>query len=129
MHRRFIIIVMLASSLTGAGLFTYLLLHSGGNVTQAAFVQIQDGMTEPEVERILGGPADYYAQVCFFSLNGCDCDHGIDGEWQGERDRIRVTFYKGEVCLKRMGPAFNPDGRPPCIRGRLWRVLRHFGSE
>ena len=40
-YRRFLIILIIANCAIVIGLFTKLLLHTGGNITQAAFEQIR----------------------------------------------------------------------------------------
>jgi hypothetical protein len=98
------------------------LFHTGDNVTPAAFAHIQVGMTERQVEQILGGPAPYYNDVCFLGPTGCES--GVYGEWCSGSAAIWVTFYDGKVCDKRMGVRSNPIDRPASIRGLSWRVQR-----
>ncbi len=122
----FFVILIILTFIAVNGLIRKFFLHTGGNITATAFAQIQDGMTETEVEEILGGLASHYGHVCFCGPNS---EIGIFGEWTKEREAITVIFYKGKACEKRMGATPSPYGRQPSIRSPLWRIQRIFGPE
>ena len=122
-----IVIVPTVVVALAAGLIATHLFRTGSNVTEMAFAEIRHDMTEADVERILGGPAPYYGYVCFLGSNGCD--EGIYGEWQRDRQSINVTFYAGKVASKRMGVTPSQYGRPPSLRGPMWRIRQFLGSS
>lgn len=103
-----------------------LALRCGRNVSEESFALVQLGMTEAEVETILGGPAEYYGHTSFFSFNGCF--GGIVGEWRTGDKVIAVSFVEGKAVVKRMMGYFNPSQQPPSPRGVGWR-LKHWALD
>jgi hypothetical protein len=84
------------------------------HITQAAFEAIRLGMTQREVEKILGGPPGHYAQ----SSVGVTriLPDGLTQEWWGAEGIIVVEFTEEQLVLRKWFS--NPYGKPP---GRLGR--------
>jgi hypothetical protein len=78
---------------------TYLVC-SGGYVTAESYERIREGMTQREVEALLGGPADESGEV--LHTGPPDPEPTIDAWWYGNTVAISVWFYRGRVCYKKM---------------------------
>ena len=70
-----------------------LLLAACSRVTQENFAKIQDGMTEQEVQAILGSPAETSSS----SILGIS---GTSSTWKGGDAAITIRFVNGKVALK-----------------------------
>jgi hypothetical protein len=121
--------------LLGITLFL-LLLSSGGigwrllaqsRVTEGNFERIEMGMTEAEVESLLGGPAAENNYECF--LGALPTSDGVGGNWYGSDVTIHVSFLNNAVAMKRL----RPPGREETTLDNWWwstnhRFHRYFGS-
>jgi hypothetical protein len=79
-----------------------LVLAAGcSNVTQENFARIQDGMSEQEVQALLGAPSES-SSVSVLGLSG------TSSKWVGQDTVITVQFVNGKVMLKSLA---KPPGR------------------
>ena len=79
-----------------------LLLAAGcSKVTQENFARIQDGMSEQEVQALLGAPSES-SSVSVLGLSG------TSSKWVGQDTVITVQFVNGKVMLKSLA---KPPGR------------------
>ena len=74
-------------------------------ITRESFARIQAGMTEQEVEAILGVPAGYYAtaRVAFAECYDLRVPAGaVEKQWTCDEGTILVFFYPADrVCVSR----------------------------
>ena len=78
---------------TFAALFAALVLAACSKVTQDNFAKIQDGMTEAQVQDILGKPTESQSvQVLGVS--------GTSSRWVASDATITIRFLGGKVALK-----------------------------
>ncbi len=70
-----------------------LLLAACSKVTQENFAKIQDGMTEQEVQALLGSPTSS-SSVQIVGVSG------TSSKWEGSDAAITVRFVNGKVALK-----------------------------
>jgi hypothetical protein len=111
-------------TLLGASLL--LCFHCRQRVNLEAFILIQDGFTEPQVEELLGGPAGWYADETtrpvggplltrdVFTRAGVVQENGstLKG-WATNRGVIIVTFdVEGQVIDKYLNPAMVSTRKP-----------------
>ncbi|HLE66361.1 MAG TPA: outer membrane protein assembly factor BamE [Burkholderiales bacterium] len=79
-----------------------LVLAAGcSKVTQENFARIQDGMSEQEVQALLGAPSES-SSVSVLGLSG------TSSKWVGQDTVITVQFVNGKVMLKSLA---KPPGR------------------
>ncbi|MFO0863843.1 MAG: hypothetical protein U0744_04155 [Gemmataceae bacterium] len=127
MSRRLLLLSTFFCVVAACGLVVQAILHTGKNVTPFTIDQIQVGMTEAEVENILGGPAACYYHVSLMRFDGCDV--GINGEWYSETEMVSVFFAEGKAYMKRTGRRPTSGERPASVRGPMWRIARYFSSR
>jgi hypothetical protein len=70
-----------------------LLLAACSKVTQENFSKIQDGMTEAEVQALLGAPTSS-SSVQILGISG------TASTWESGDSRITVRFVNGKLALK-----------------------------
>lgn len=75
-----------------------LLLAACSKVTQENFAKIQDGMTEPEVLKLLGEPSDS-TSVQLLGVSG------TSSRWVASDAVITIRFVNGQVALKSFSKA------------------------
>lgn len=82
--------------------FAALLLAAGcSKVTQENFARIHDGMSEQEVQAILGAPTES-SSVSVLGLSG------TSSKWVGQDTVVTVQFVNGKVMLKSLA---KPPGK------------------
>ena len=85
---------MKLSGVTGSVAFSALLLLTAcSKVTQENFGKIQDGMSEQEVQALLGKPAES-SNLTVLGLSGAS------SRWTGDEGTIAVQFVNGKVRAK-----------------------------
>jgi outer membrane protein assembly factor BamE (lipoprotein component of BamABCDE complex) len=100
-------------------------------ITEENIARIQEGMTRPEVEGILGGPARdesdgrrravYGVGAMFKNQNSVWWPDPDDGEWIGDEQAVRIYFDHGRVS--RMQVCY-PVPLEASLLSRLRRWLR-----
>jgi hypothetical protein len=81
-------------------------------ITNESFDKIRRGMTQSEVEAILGGPArDETCGRAFFleTMSGSWSPKPPGLQWTSERCAISVSFREGRVYAKDSATVCNPD--------------------
>jgi hypothetical protein len=104
-----------------------LVLPPRHRINRDSFERIRDGMTEKEVESILGRPAGDYSSGCTFVF---DAYHGPPDKWvwrqpkrwTGDNGSISIYFDDGKVEKTRFQPVFvMPE--TPLQKFRRWLKL------
>jgi hypothetical protein len=100
--RAFWLIVAAATATLVAASWAF--LFRGDGITQANYERIQEGMTQYEVETLLGGPPGNYA-LFTYSERPWGFVFGnwpalVDRFWIGENGCVKVTFNGGMVASK-----------------------------
>jgi hypothetical protein len=128
-RRRLLLGVLGAVALVACGLFAWLLLPRPG-VTRANYERIQEGMTLPEVEGILGGlPGNYSRfpdnEASLWALDWADPElslHYFRGREAWVGDELAVAVWFNDQGRVRRKAAFEvPE---PTFLDRLRRLLR-----
>jgi hypothetical protein len=86
--------------------------------TEAQYEVIEPGMTEEEVERILGGPPGDYRANGFVALPEKPFDTEYGREWVGDRGSITILFHNDNHRVSMTG--FVPEVERWQDRLRTW---------
>ena len=104
--KRNAVLCVVACALAGLAAVCWFAPTSGINA--GFYGQIQNGMTQQQVEEILGAPADYEEFNCSVDAKGNALGSGPEphnGYWLGHNVTICVRFDDDEkVCGKALGP-------------------------
>jgi hypothetical protein len=124
---RKLLIGLLAAGLVLGGMLLALVMPRHCPVTRAACGRIQEGMTQAEVEKILGvPPGDYRTRpVRPFVLiveGGWCMVRGSFAHWMGDEAELDVCFDGGVVVLLTFTPLEPADVGPVAIA--TWRLKR-----
>lgn len=140
MRRRLLLMVLGIALLTllGAGLLACL-TNRGHRISRESYNQIKAGMTEQELEGLLGGPAGDYTngryQVGYIAEPCSLCDEALYAEiseirssrdWTGFQGLVSVGLNeRGRVVEKRYFPVcpVDPVGETLLARFRRWLGL------
>jgi hypothetical protein len=111
--KRWIVLAGMLAACVCLTLAVLALLPPRPGVTSANFERIEDGMTQEEVEKILGGPAaDWFSPKRGVSVTYFVWDHPYD------RTQVFVGFRDNHVIQKEWG------GPPDTFMQKLKRLLR-----
>jgi hypothetical protein len=126
--RKHLLLCLVAVAFLAVGIYGILrlaqLLRPG--ITQENFDRIQEGMTEQEVERILGGPSGYHADRPVVVMNSGTMFFRPSHLWIGDSGIVTICFSSGEprtVVHKEFEP-LPPEPFDEWLRRKLHRLMR-----
>jgi hypothetical protein len=126
MRKRLRWLVCLAVVLVLVGVLVHLLFPSASPVTRVAFDRIQTGMTQAEVEAILGGPPGDYRTRPMDPIyeNHRSTDPEIEPlQWWGDEGEVLLTVESRGVVLSKDFYAV-PEWSIGRFEMLKWRLLR-----
>jgi hypothetical protein len=123
-------VAWIAGSLLLAGFLSFVWLHVGKRLNVESFSQIQFGMTQSEVEKLLGGPPGNYGRYSeksgFMTLEGYFAPaSAVEKVWCDDAHRFEVYFDpEGRVVGLHKRAGYEQGSAPSWLeRLRAWLGL------
>jgi hypothetical protein len=95
-----------------------------GRVTRLNFGLLNEGMSQAEVEAVLGPPTDEATFPVEEQILETYCGPGQQQIWQNDEGRITIYFQRDRVVYKRFGVVRRAD--QSYLDDLLWHVKRQW---